>query len=167
MSGLRRLRRTRIRRSYIVFAISIACLPVLAAVAAQTHVPAGSVWKLNLAQTDFGGGPSMKSDEFVLLVDTATRVKWTDTMVDDEGKTWKTAFDGPVDGTMHPISGQPGAMFSVKAADDTNFETTPDGTTTACTFSASADQKKYFEKCIVSMKSGKKFKQTMVYDRVK
>ncbi len=155
------------RRSHNVFAVSMACLPVLAAVAAQTHVPGGSVWKLKLAQSNFGGGPSMKSDEFVLLVDTATRVKWTDKMVDDKGKMWKTAFDGPVDGTMHPISGQPGIMFSVKAADDTNFETMPDGTTTACTFSASADQKKYFEKCILSTKSGKKFKQMMVYDRIK
>jgi hypothetical protein len=155
------------RRFHMVFAISITCLPVLAAVAAQTHVSAGSVWRLNLVQSDFGGGPPMRSDEFVILVDTATRVKWTDKMVDDKGKTWKTAFDGPVDGTMHPISGQPGAKFSVKAAEDTNFLTTPDGTTTACTFSASADQKKYFEKCIVSTKSGKKFKQTMVYDRIK
>lgn len=123
-----------------MFAVSTTCLPVLAAVAGQTHVPAGRVRKLNLAQSNFGGGPSMKSDGFVILVATPTRVKWTDTMVDEKGKMWKTGVDGPFDATMHPISGQPGVMFSVKDVDDTNLETMPDGTTTACTFSATADQ---------------------------
>jgi hypothetical protein len=155
------------RTSHILLAVSLASLPVLAASAAQTHVAPGSVWKLNLAESNFGGGPSMKSDEFVVLVDNAKWLKWTDTMVDGDGKTWKMSFDGPADGSMHPMTGVPGMMFGENAADDTSVEKMPDGTSFSCSFSTSANKKKYYEKCTVATKDGKKFMQNVVYDRVK
>ena len=34
---------------------------------AHTHLPTPSTWTLNLAESDFGGGVSMKSDTFVLI----------------------------------------------------------------------------------------------------
>ncbi len=72
------------------------------AFAAHTHLPTPSTWTLNLGESDFGGGPSMKSDVFVITMDTEKWGKWSDNMVDADGKAWKFSWSGPADGTPSP-----------------------------------------------------------------
>ena len=136
------------------------------AFAAHTHLPVPSTWTLNLAESDFGGGPSMKSDVFIMVTDTEKWAKFTDTTVDGDGKTWKSSWSGPADGTSHPFTGMPGS-FSSNAATDVSVMTAPDGSVSTCSFSLSADKKKFTNKCVTKTKDGKQFNQTTVYDRTK
>jgi hypothetical protein len=134
------------------------------AFAAHTHMAPHSTWTLNLGESNFGGGPSMKSDTFVILTDTDKWAKWTDDMVDGDGKTWKSSWSGPENGHASPFTGMPGT-FSTDAATDVSVMTFPDGTTQTCHFSISHDQKKYSEKCVAKASNGKQTNQTLVYDR--
>ena len=136
------------------------------AFAAHTHMATPSTWTLNLGESDFGGGPSMKSDVFVMTMDTEKWAKWSDNMVDGDGKNWKFSWSGPADGTPKPFTGMDGT-YSTNAATDVAVETSPDGSTFTCTFSLSADKKKFTNKCVAKTKDGKQFNQTTVYDRTK
>ncbi len=152
--------------------ISLAAVVVLAftfapfALAAHTHMPAHSTWILNVGESDFGGGFSMKSDTFVLISDTEKWGKWSDHMVDGDGKTWNSSWSGPEDGQPHPFTGMSG-NFSTNPATDVSVMTFPDGTVQTCNFSLSADKKKYSEKCVAKGTDGKQVNQTLVYDRTK
>ncbi len=146
-----------------------AVLPVagmLPALAAHTHVPTPSTWSLNLKETDFGGGPTMKSDVEVVTVDTEQRLAWSDVTVDDKGQTIKTSWDGPPDGTMHPLKGVPGAMSGWNAATDTGHTVLPDGTVTDYSFTMPNSKKTVFSDTVKD-KAGHTFHQTLVYDRSK
>jgi hypothetical protein len=136
------------------------------AFAAHTHLPVPSTWTLNVAESNFGGGPSMKSDVFVMVTDTDKAAKWTDTTMDEAGKTWKSTWSGPADGTAHPFTGMPGS-YSTNAATDVSVMTAPDGSVATCSFSLSADKKKFTNKCVTKAKDGKQSNQTIVYDRTK
>ena len=136
------------------------------AFAAHTHLPTPSTWTLNLAESDFGGGPSMKSDVFVITVDNEKSATWSDNMVDGDGKAWKFSWTGPADGTPKPFKGINGS-YSTNAATDVSVETDPEGNVETCTFSLSADKKKFTNKCVTKTKDGKQFNQTTVYDRTK
>ena len=151
-------------RRVAVIILSSALTPFV--FAAHTHLATPSTWTLNLAESDFGGGPSMKSDVFVMVTDTEKSEKWTDTMVDPDGKTWKSSWSGPADGTSHPFTGMPGS-YSSNAATDVSVLTAPDGSVSTCNFSLSADKKKFTNKCVTKTKDGKQFNQTTVYDRTK
>ncbi len=148
-------------------AILLPSLLTSSVLAAHTHVPTPSTWTLNLAESDFASGPSMKSDVFVMLTDTEKLAKYTDSMVDGDGKTWNSSWSGPADGTAHPVTGMAGATFSTDAATDRSVMTLPDGTAIACDFSLSPDKKKFINKCVAKTKDGKQANQTMVYDRTK
>jgi len=149
-----------------LLAIALVSLPVLAASAAQTHVPANSTWKLNLVESNFGGGPTMKSDVFTMLVDTPKWASFTDEYVDDSGKTWKWSWSGPANGTMHAATGIPGVKYSTNATDDISEEALPDGTSITCSFSLSEDKKKFTDSCSTLTSDGKRYPQIMVYDLV-
>jgi len=137
------------------------------ALASQTHVVTPSTWTLNLQQSDFGGGPAMKSDVITVQTDTDKWLKFTDVTVDGDGKTWNTAWSGPADGTSHPLKGMPGATFSQNAATDVDVMTLPDGTEITCSYSLSPDKKKMTNKCAAKSKDGKVVNQTTVYERTK
>ena len=136
------------------------------AFAAHTHIPTPSTWTLNVGESDFAGGPSMKSDTFVITTDTEKWAKWSDTMVDGDGKTWKSSWSGPEDGKLRPFTGMP-AKFSTNPATDVSVMAFPDGTVQTCNFSLSSDKKKYSEKCVAKSPDGKQVHQTIVYDRTK
>lgn len=137
------------------------------ALAAHTHIRTPSTWTLNLSESNFGSGPAMKGDVFVMITDTEKWAKYTDVTVDGDGKTWKTSWSGPENGTPHPVKGMPGATFSTNAATDVSVMTLPDGTAITCDFSLSSDKKKFTNKCQAKMKDGKTTDQTMIYDRTK
>ena len=152
------------------FALAVAMMatavPAVLA-AGHTHAPPNSTWTLNLKESDFGGGPAYKSDVMTVVTDTEKWLKWTDVAVDGDGKTWKTSWSGPQDGTEKPITGMPGAKASFKTADDSGHMVMPDGTVSDSVFTMSDDQKKVTMKITGKMKDGKGFNQTLVYDRTK
>ncbi len=115
-----------LRSSRLASAVLLPSLLTSSAFAAHTHVPTPSTWTLNLGESDFGSGPSMKSDLFVMLMDTEKREKYTDSMVDGDGKTWKSSWSGPANGTPHPVVGMAGATYSTDAATDVSVMTLPD-----------------------------------------
>jgi hypothetical protein len=88
------MRRSTSRGCALLFASTLT--PV--AFATHTHLPTPSTWTLNLAESDFGGGISMKSDTFVITTDTDKWGKWTDTMVGSDGKTVRSSWSGAEDG---------------------------------------------------------------------
>lgn len=137
------------------------------AFAAHTHVPTPSTWVLNVGRSDFGGGPTMKSDRLVLLTDTDKWLKFTDVTVDGDGKTLKTSWSGPQDGTAKPIEGMPGATASFKTEDDSSHWVMPDGSVSDSTYKLSDDKKVATFTMKIRMKDGKEYTQTLVYDRVK
>lgn len=155
-----------LRSALCTSAILLASTLTPAAFAAHTHMPAHTTWTLNLGESDFGGGPSMKSDTFVVIADNDKWAKWTDDMVDGDGKSWKSSWSGPENGQSRPFTGIPGS-FSTNAATDVSVETYPDGTVQTCDFSLSANKKKFTDKCTSKSPDGKETHQTLVYDRTK
>lgn len=155
------------KRISLVSAVLLAFTLVPFAFAAHTHLPAHSTWTLNVGESDFGGGVSMKSDTFVLITDTDKWGKWTDTMVTGDGTTVKSSWSGAEDGKPHPFTGWPGATYSTDPATDVSVETFPDGTVQTCDFSLSSDGKKFTNKCVAKSPDGKETHQTIVYDRTK
>ena len=148
----------------------LAALPVagiLPAMADHTHVATPSTWTLNLKETDFGSGPAMKSDVQTITVDTEKWLTWSDVTVDDKGKTIRSSWSGPADGTLHPIKGFPGAQSSSNAADDMVRMVLPDGTTMVSKFTLSDDKKSWTIKGMFTDKAGHTGKQTLVYDRTR
>jgi hypothetical protein len=147
--------------------LMLAALATPFAFASQTHLSTPSTWTLNLHESNFGGGPTMKSDVFVMLTDTARWAKYTDATDYGDGKILKTSWSGPADGTTHNIVGMDGATFADNAATDTTVEVLPGGTTFKCNFSVTPDKKKFKQNCIVKTETGKEFHQALVYDRTK
>lgn len=137
------------------------------ALAAHTHVPTPSTWELNIGASDFGGGPALKSDRMVVLTDTDKWLKWTDVTVGDDGKTMKTSWSGPQDGTMKPIVGMPGSKAGFKTDDDTSHWEMADGSSSDSTIETSADKKQVTINLTIKTKDGKQISQKLVYDRVK
>lgn len=146
----------------LVMAVAVPC-----ALAAHTHAPTPSTWELNVGESDFGGGPTMKSDRMIVLTDTDKWLKWTDVTVGGDGKTVKSSWSGPQDGTVKPVVGMPGTKASFNTADDSSHWVMPDGSTAESTISMSSDKKKVTFTQVFKTKDGKEFHQTLVYDRVK
>lgn len=139
----------------------------LSALAAHTHAPTPSTWELNIAASNFGGAPTMKSDKMTILTDNEKWLKWTDVTVDGDGKTWNTSWSGPQDGTLKPIEGMDGAKAGFKTADDSSHWEMPDGSSSDSTMVMSSDKKKVTITNVIKTKDGKTINQTLVYDRVK
>ncbi|HEV2577617.1 MAG TPA: hypothetical protein VGU25_10440 [Acidobacteriaceae bacterium] len=146
----------------LVMAVVVPC-----AMAAHTHAPTPSTWELNVGESEWGGGPAMKSDRMVILTDTDKWLKWTDVTVDGDGKTMKTSWSGPQDGTMKPIVGMAGAKAGFKTADDSSHWEMPDGSTSDSTLVMTPDKKKVTITATIKRKDGKEYHQVYVYDRVK
>jgi hypothetical protein len=156
-----------LRSTRFASAAVLASVLTLCAFAAQTHLPTPSTWALNLADSNFGGGPAMKSDVFVMVTDTAKWAKYTDATDFGDGKIVKTSWSGPADGSPRPIVGMPGATYADTATTDTSVETLPDGTAITCNFSLTPNGKKFINKCLAKLKNGKQVNQTIVYDRTR
>lgn len=139
----------------------------LSAVAAHTHMPTPSTWELNVAASDFGSGPTIKSERMTILTDNEKWLKWTDVAVDGDGKTSKTSWSGPQDGTMKPVGGMPGAAAGFKTAGESSHWVNPDGSTTDTILVMSPDKKKVTITATTKANDGKEYHQTWVYDRVK
>ncbi|MES2393953.1 MAG: hypothetical protein V4555_20120 [Acidobacteriota bacterium] len=135
--------------------------------AQHTHLATPSTWTLNTTESKFGGGPATKSEHFVMFVDTDKWAKYTDVMVDSDGKTWKSSWSAPADNKPHPITGMPGSTFQTDPATDVSIYKMPGEVTLTCHFSLSPDKKKFLQKCVAETAKGQKWDQYLVYDRTK
>jgi hypothetical protein len=153
----------------VVSVLSTLLIGVLAqsALAAHTHVPTPSTWDLNVSASDFGGGPALKSDRMIITTDTDKWLKWTDVTVGADGKSLKTSWSGPQDGTMKSIIGMPGSKAGFNTADDSSHWVMADGSTSDSILVASPDKKQVTITMTIKAKDGKEFNQKLVYDRVK
>ena len=133
--------------------------------AGHSHAPINSAWTLNVQESDFGGGPTYKSDVMTILVDTDKWLKWTDVSVEGDGKTSKTSWSGPQDGSLKPVGGMAGAKASFRTADDSGHMLMPDGTTVDSVFTIGDDKKTVTMKMKGKTSDGKTFKQRLVYQR--
>jgi hypothetical protein len=139
----------------------------MSAFAAHTHVPTPSTWDLNVGASDFGGDPAPKSDRMIVATDNDKWLKWTDITVGADGKTLKTSWSGPQDGTMKPIVGTSGSKASFKTDDDSSHWEMADGSSSDSTMALSEDKKQVTITIAVKTKDGKEYNQKLVYDRVK
>lgn len=137
------------------------------ALAAHTHVLTPSTWQLNASASDFGGGPAMKSDRFTITTDTDKWLRWSGVTVDADGKTHRTSWNGPQDGTMKPIIGDPGSKAGFNSNDDTSHWVMSDGTVEDGNFSLSEDKKQVTITQTVKTKDGKEYNEKLIYDRVR
>jgi hypothetical protein len=108
----------------------------------------------------------LKSDVETVTVDTDKWLTWSDVTVDDKGKTIKSSWSGPADGTMHPVKGMPGATSGWNSVTDSGHAMMPDGSVFDETLSMPNLNKIVFQ-ATVKDKTGHTFHQTLVYDRTK
>lgn len=139
---------------------------VASAQAQGVHLPNNSTWKLNSAETDFGGGPALKSDVFTVYKDSDSLVKFRETTVYPTGKVYRISYSAIEDGKMHPVTGAAGEQQSF-TPDGKLHIAFPDGSTQDLQESLSADGKKATYEGTLKTKDGKTFNQKLVYDRIK
>jgi hypothetical protein len=156
-----------VRKSAFLSALIFgAVLSVSAQMQSEIHLPSNSTWKLNVSETDFGGAPALKSDEFTNITDTKAKVKFTETTVGADGKTMKYSFSAAEDGKMHPVTGINGQTMAF-SPDGQLRVAFPDGSTQELKESMTPDGRKVMYDGTMKTKDGTVFKQHWVYDRVK
>ena len=153
--------------SRVISGLALVVFAAGSARAAHTLLPAPSVWTLDVAKSDFGGVPGMKSDVWRILIDTEKRFKYADTMTLDSGQVVENSWDGPQDGTMRPSPGWPGTKMGFNLATDTAHGEMADGSSMDSTMSLSQDGKRLTLKMDMRAKDGTTAHQTLVYERTK
>jgi len=85
------------------------CLLALAAVdaGAATSRSAVGTWKLNVAKSSYGKMPAPKSEKLMVMTDKPDAVKWLLTGASADGKSYISSYDGPIDGSYHPLTSNP------------------------------------------------------------
>jgi hypothetical protein len=137
-----------------------------AALAGHSHFP-NSEWTLNLAKSNLGQGPSVKSDVVTLTQDTDDWISYSEVAIGADGKTSKLSWAGPQNGELRPMGGMLGAMASFTTEDDSGHFIYPDGTSAHNWFWASSDGRTLTYHVVGMKKDHSEFQQTLVYDRTK
>jgi hypothetical protein len=102
-----------------------------AAIAQESPSMVGT-WTLNVAKSDFGKQPPLKSATIQLMDDKDNSLKWTYTETTADGKTSTAHYSGAFDGKPHPITGDQrmkSAAFTRKGDTAEITWTMADGTT--------------------------------------
>jgi hypothetical protein len=89
-----------------VVALCLLTAAVLTAFASDRS--AVGTWKLDTNKSSYGSLPTPKFEELVITSDTADSLAWKLTGAGADGTTFTLSFDGPTDGTFHPIVGSRG-----------------------------------------------------------
>jgi hypothetical protein len=132
---------------------------------AQTdnQVPTPSVWKADLAASDFGGSPPPKSDTLYMKVDSDRWLSWEDVTVDADGKSTTISWIGIPDGSLRPVTGTKD-MAAYQKNGDAHWAL-ENGGAVDCTFLLSSDKKKATMDCTYKGKSGNEAQYKTVYIR--
>jgi hypothetical protein len=134
--------------------------------AAHSHFP-HSEWTLNLAESDLGKGPKLKSDVVTLSEDTDKWISYSEVATGMDGKQTRLSWTGPQNGELRPVVGMRGAMAAFTTADDSGHFIYPGGTSAENWFWASPDGRTLTYRVTGMNRDHSEFHQLLVYDRTK
>lgn len=134
-------------------------------VMAQT-VPSPSVWRLNVAASEFGSEPAPKVEELTVVKNTPSALRWKMHEVGSDGTTHEMSWSGAPDGKARPVTGgAPGEMASFSG--NTMHFVEPDGSVSNGSYTLSSDGKVWTHTWTDTTKDGHAEKRKMVFDRVR
>jgi hypothetical protein len=127
-------------------------------------------WNVDIAQSTFGSDPVPKSITVEILKDTPQLLAWSVHGIDGNGKAFAYSWNGPVDGTMHPVmqNGKEIGKQSAKREDDGTLDRhdeDPDGSVFDARGKLSDDGNTVVEEATEKSKDGKEIKTKAVYRR--
>jgi hypothetical protein len=129
-------------------------------------------WNVDIAQSTFGSEPVPKSITVEILKDTPQLLAWSVRGVDGDGKAFAYSWNGPVDGTMHPVM-QDGKEIGKQSAKRENDGTLvrhgedPDGNSFNARDKLSDDGNTIMEETSHKSKDGQQTQTKTVYHRIK
>ena len=132
--------------------------------AAKTLLPSPSTWRLDLMRSDFGGGPTVKSDVFTVESDKSATMSMEFVTVDAAGATLKSSWRGREDGKLQPVEGSPGTSFGIDGKGNEHW-VYADGRTSEGKLSVEKDKQSVLVRLTVRMKDGQEFHQMLIYER--
>jgi hypothetical protein len=143
---------------------------------AQTNASKTSAvgtWNMDLEQSKstFGSEPPPKSVTLTIIKDTPEAMAWRVDVVDSAGNVFSQSWEGPVDGTLHPVKGADGQVIAkqgLKRDGDALLRhgELPDGLVFDSRATMSADGNTVTDVGTAKSKDGKTSKATSVYRRV-
>jgi len=122
---------------------------------------------LNLAKSNFGGGPKLGGMVVQVTSDTPALVKWSTTMTAANGMEFTYTYEAAADGKDHAAQG---TSTTYAYAEDgktvTETQKDTDGTVTVGTFAVSPSGKAGTWTYKITDPQGNVVSQTLVFDRV-
>lgn len=115
-------------------------------------------------RSDFGGGPTVKSDVFTVESDKGATMSMDFVTVDAAGETVKGSWSGREDGKLQPVEGRPGTSFGIDKKGNENWAYA-DGKTCEGKLSVEKDKQSLLVRLTVRMKDGQEFHQMLIYER--
>lgn len=109
---------------------------------AEKPGPLAGKWKLNVAKSNFGGGPKLQAMLMDVTSDTPTSIIYSVTETAESGMTFTYKFKGAADGKEYPIDGG-STLYSYTEENGVVNETQKDtdGTITKGTFAVAPSGK--------------------------
>jgi hypothetical protein len=128
-------------------------------------------WKVDIAQSTFSSEPAPKSITVEILKDTPQLLAWSVKGIDGDGKAFTYSWNGPIDGSMHPLmqNGKEIGKESAKREDDgtlVRHGEDPDGSSFDARDKLSEDGNTILEESSTKSKDGKETKTKTVYHRI-
>lgn len=131
-----------------------------------SSLPSPSVWRLNPARSDFGGGPTIKEDVVTVLACSPSLFQYKEHEVMGSGDVADLSWSGPLDGSLQKVEGGRGSKASFTAQGEARFEIHR-GPLELASFSLSSDGKTLTQVVTLQWKYGKEQHAIWVYERVK
>ena len=97
-------KRTAIRVPVVAWLLLAAAASAVAADAKSSNSAVGN-WILNPTKSHFENMPAPKLERLRVLKDDPKALSWTLSGFDADGKAFHELYDGPTDGSYHPITG--------------------------------------------------------------
>jgi len=122
-------------------------------------------WKLNLAKSNFGGGPKLMGMTVKVTSDTPELIEFTVDQTTESGYAVSYGFKGAADGKPYPLTGS-SSVYSYTEEPGVVHETQKDadGTITKGDFTLSANGKVGTWNYIITNPDGTEVKQKLVFD---
>ncbi len=154
----------------LLFAVAVCLLLVDTGAVAQSKTSGVGTWKLDASQSDFGSDPAPKDIAITVLKDTPEVLSWRVHVLDAKGKDISYSWQGPEDGSMHPVmqDGKSiGNQSAKKQADGALLRhgEDPDGSSFDALSKISDDGKTMTEEATSKSKDGAQNKGKTVYHR--
>lgn len=84
---------------------------MIASAAERSNQSAVGTWKLDVAKSSYGNMPAPRFEQLVITSDDLDALKWSMVGTEGHGKTYASAYDGPIDGKDHPMKSSESATM--------------------------------------------------------